>query len=324
MRDITGSALNAEHEDDQLGLIFACCHPALEPSVRVPLTLRAVCGLNTGEIATLYLMSEPAMAQRLVRAKRKIRDAGIPLELPDPAERPERLADVLEVVYLTYTEGHRATSGPALVRAELCDEAIRLARELVRLIPHEPEVVGLLALLLLTDARRATRTDASARIVLLADQNRARWDRAKIAEGSTMAEAALRQGRPGTYQLQAAIAACHANAVSVEATDWAQIAALYERLLELSPSAVIAANRAVAIAMADGPAAGLAVVDGQLAGLAHWSPIHVARAGFLERLGRRDDAVEAYRAALSLNPPAAEADFITERINALTSDQERP
>ena len=237
----------AEPDDDQLALIFTCCHPALDPKVRVPLTLRAVCGLDTGEIAALFLMSEPAMAQRLVRAKRKIRDAGIVLHVPVGDELVLRLADVLEVVYLTYTEGHRAARGATLVRQELCDEAIRLARELARLIPAQPEVTGLLGLLLLTDGRRPARTDQEGQLVLLGDQDRDRWDAGKIREGSAVIEAALRLGRPGSYQLQAAIAACHAAATTFDDTDWQQIAALYDRLLRLAPSGVVAANRAVAV-----------------------------------------------------------------------------
>ncbi|MFL5842685.1 MAG: RNA polymerase sigma factor [Thermoleophilaceae bacterium] len=309
--------------DDQLALIFTCCHPALDPAVRVPLTLRAVCGLNTAEIASVYLMPEPTMAQRLVRAKRKIREAGIPFRVPPRDELPERLADVLQVVYLTYTEGHRAARGVNLVRDDLCEEATRLARELAALVPNEPEVVGLLALLLLTDARRSARTDPQGRIVLLGDQDRGRWDERKIREGSVLVEAALRRGRPGPYQLQAAIAACHAAAVSVEATDWPQIAALYDELLAFERSGVVAANRAVAVGMSEGPAAGLALAE-ELANdpdLARWAPLHVARADLLERLGRRREAVDAYRMAAQLDPPRAELDLILERIAVLGNDR---
>jgi RNA polymerase sigma-70 factor, ECF subfamily len=306
-------------EDDQLALIFACCHPALDARVRVPLTLRAVCGFTTGEIAEVFLVPEPAMAQRLVRAKRKIRDAGIPLRVPSARELPDRLDDVLEVVYLVYTEGHRAARGAPLVRPELCEEAIRLARDLARLMPREPEVVGLLALSLLTDARRATRTDAEGRIVLLGDQDRDRWDAAKLDEGARLTEHALRMGRAGPYQLQAAIAACHAGAPSVQATDWPQITALYTELLRLRPSAVVAANRAVAIAMSEGPAAALAIVDELIAQpqTRGWAPVHVARANFLERLGRTTDALAAYRAAAALSLAPAERELIAEHIMTL-------
>jgi RNA polymerase sigma-70 factor, ECF subfamily len=310
-------------DDDQLALVFACCHPALDSKVRVPLTLRAVCGLDTGEIATLYLMPETTMAQRLVRAKRKIRDAGIPLRVPAGDQLPTRLGDVLEVVYLTYTEGHRAARTEALVRGELCQEAIRLAGELVRLMPSEPEVAGLFGLLLLTDARRPARTDDGGRLVLLGDQDRTRWDGAKISEGSRVLEAALRQGRPGPYQLQAAIAACHASATAVDTTDWRQIAALYDQLIRIVPSGVVAANRAVAVGMAEGPAAGLAVIDALLADreLSVWAPLHVARAGFFERLGRAGDAVVAYRQALALGAASAEVAFIDSRIAELDERQ---
>jgi RNA polymerase sigma-70 factor, ECF subfamily len=309
-------------DDDQLALIFACCHPALDQSVRVPLTLRSVCGLNTREIAHLYLMSEATMAQRLVRAKRKIRDAGIPLQLPAEDELQARLADVLEVVYLTYTEGHRASRGDALIREELCDEGIRLARELWRLMPSAPEVGGLLALLVLTDARRDARTDAEGRIVLLEDQDRGRWDGKKIAEGSAVLEGALHQDRVGPYQLQAMIAACHASAASVDTTDWAQILALYNELLSVAPSPVVSANRAVAIGMGQGPAAGLDVIERLLASrdLERWAPLHVARAGFLERLGREGEAVAAYRRVLALGAPSAEREFIAGRIADLTEE----
>jgi RNA polymerase sigma-70 factor (ECF subfamily) len=219
-------------------------------------------------------------------------------------------------VYLTYTEGHRASRGDALIRDELCDEAIRLARELWRLMPSEPEVGGLLALLVLTDSRRAARTDADGRIVLLGDQDRSRWHGEKIAEGSAVLEGALRQGRAGRYQLQAAIAACHASATAVDTTDWAQIVALYDELLNVAPSPVVAANRAAAVGMGQGPAAGLAVIEGLLAtrDLEGWAPLHVARAGFLERLGREDDAVAAYRHVLALGGPPAEREFIAGRI----------
>ena len=305
--------------DDQLALIFTCCHPALDPAVRVPLTLRAVCGLSTAEIAAVHLMPEPTMAQRLVRAKHKIRDAGIALRVPRRDERAERTADVLRVVYLTYTEGHRAARSPGLVRGDLCEEAIRLARGLVALMPGEPEVAGLLALLLLTDARRAARTDEAGRIVLLDDQDRGRWDAAKIVEGSALVEAALRQGHPGPYQLQAAIAACHAAAVSVDATDWPQIAALYDALLALEPSGVVAANRAVAVGMAHGPAAGLALADelAERPELRRWAPLHMARADLLRRLGRTGEAAEAYLEAARLDPPPAEHELIMRRLAAL-------
>jgi RNA polymerase sigma-70 factor (ECF subfamily) len=247
--------------DDQLALVFLCCHPALDLEVRVPLTLRTVCGLSTAQIAAAFLVSEPAMAQRLVRAKRKIREAGIAFKLPTGDGFGERLAGVLRVVYLVFTEGHRASAGEDLIRPELCERAIQLARALAELLPGEPEVTGLLALLLLVDARRAARVDAAGDLVLLADQDRGLWDRAKIAEGAALVERALGAGRPGPYQIQAAIAACHSTAPSADKTDWAEIAGLYERLLRHEPTAVVEANRAVAVAMADGPAAGLAILD---------------------------------------------------------------
>ena len=302
--------------DDQLALVFLCCHPALDLEVRVPLTLRSVCGLSTAQIAAAFLVSEPAMAQRLVRAKRKIREAGIAFKLPPADGFGERLAGVLRVVYLVFTEGHRASGGEDLIRPELCERAIQLARALAELLPGEPEVTGLLALLLLVDARRAARVDPAGDLVLLADQDRGLWDRAKIAEGAALVERALGAGRPGPYQIQAAIAAGHSTAPTAAETDWAEIAGLYEQLLRHEPTAVVEANRAVAVAMADGPAAGLAILDA-LAGrppLDGWSQLHVARADLLSRLGRHDDARRAYHRALELHPPAAERAFVLKRL----------
>ncbi len=299
--------------DDQLALIFLCCHPALDPGVRVALTLRAVCGLATAEIAAAFLLPEPTLAQRLVRAKRKIREAGIPFGVPAADALAGRLSGVLRVVYLLFTQGHRAPAGAELVRPELCAEAIRLARELARLLPEEPEVTGLLALLLLVDARRPGRVDDAGDLVLLEEQDRGRWDDAKITEGAALVEQALRARRAGPYQIQAAIAACHSTAPTAAATDWGEIAALYTELLRHEPTPVVEANRAVAVAMARGPAAGLAILDALAADprLARWPPFHIARADLLSRLGRHSDAVEAYQTALALGPPRAERAFIT-------------
>jgi RNA polymerase sigma-70 factor (ECF subfamily) len=305
--------------DDQLALLFACCHPALDPSVRVTLTLRVVCGLPTASIARLLLLSEPAVAQRIVRAKRKIRDARIRLRVPDPGELPARLASVLRAIYLTFTEGHSPHGTGAVVRDDLCEEALRLARGVHRLLPGEPEVTGLLALILLTSARSAARAGEDGALVLLDDQDRSRWDRGRLEEGRSLVQAALAQRRPGPYQLQAAIAACHADAATATDTDWRQIAALYSELLRFDPSPVIEANRAVAVAYAEGPAAGLAILDTLVASslLARWPQLHIARAALLAQCGRHAEAVAAYRDALALEPADAIRRHVTGQIAAL-------
>jgi len=306
--------------DDELGLILMCCHPALAPEAQVALTLRCVCGLSTAAIAGAFLIPEPTMAKRLTRARNKIRDAGIRLRRPaSEADLADRLAAVLRVVYLVFTEGHKASAGAVLVRGELCDAAIRLARGLSALLPDEPEVTGLLALLLLTDARRAARTGPGGELVLLADQDRSKWDAAMVADGERLLTGALRAGRPGPYQLHAAIAACHSTSPDAEGTDWRQIAALYGELIRYEPTPVVEANRAIAVAMAEGPAAGLVILDavGHHPQLRRWPQLHVARADLLARLGRTEEAAAAYRAALELDPTAAERDFITRRLAAL-------
>ena len=305
--------------DDQLGLIFACCHPALDPAARIGLTLRSVCGLSTADIAAALLVPEPTMAQRLVRAKRKIRQAGISLRMPGPPGLAERLDAVLRVVYLVFTRGHMAAGGPDLVRGELCDQAIGLARTLAALLPGEPEVTGLLALLLLTDARRGARTGADGQLIVLPDQDRTQWDRAQIAEGERLLEAALRARRPGPYQLHAAIAACHSCAATASATDWRQIAALYGQLIRYEPGPVTEANRAVAVAMTEGAPAGLAILDaaGAHPQVDRWPQFHIARAELLRQAGREADAVAAYQAALRLSLPAAERGYLQDRVREL-------
>ena len=302
--------------DDRLRLIFTCCHPALALDARVALTLRTLGGLTTPEIARAFLVPEPTLAQRLVRAKRKIRDAGIPYRVPPPELLPERLDGVLRVLYLVFNEGHTASSGDALVRRELCAEAIRLARLLASLMPDDPEVSGLLALMLLHDARRDARTRDGGELVLLEDQDRSRWDRAQIAEGVALLERALRAGRPGPYQLQAAIAAVHDEGATAEATDWPQIVGLYRALLELQPSPVVELNLAVAVAMSEGPEIGLAMVDGLVADgrLDGYVYLHAARADLLRRLGRRSEATADYRRARGLTTNAAERRFIDRRL----------
>ena len=315
------AALVGQEEDtpvplDTLRLIFTCCHPALAPEAQVALTLRTICGLTTEEIARAFLVPTPTLAQRLVRAKGKIKAAHIPYEVPEDDALAERLDNVLAVVYLVFNEGYSASFGVDLVRADLCVEATRLGRLLAGLLPAEREPRGLLALMLLHDARRATRTDAHGAIVLLEEQDRSRWDQAKIAEGAALVEQALRRRPPGKYAIQAAIAALHAQAPSAGDTDWPQIAALYSVLASLHPSPVVELNRAVAIAMADGLERGLALLD--TIHLPNYHLLPAARADLLRRLGRRADAAAAYRQALALVTNEAERRFLGRRLREVT------
>jgi RNA polymerase sigma-70 factor (ECF subfamily) len=305
-------------EDDRLRLVFTCCHPALSPDAQVALTLREVCGLTTEEIAQAFLSPAPTLAQRIVRAKAKIRGARIPYKVPAPDELPQRLGSVLRVVYLVFNEGYSASSGQSLTRLDLSGEAIRLGRLVVELLP-EPEAIGLLALMLLQESRRAARTSPTGELILLADQDRSLWNRDPIAEGSALVERSLASGRFGPYTLQAAIAAVHASTASAEATDWDEIVGLYDVLLRIDPSPVAELNRAVAVAMRDGPAAGLALVEAILArgDLNDYHLAHATRADLCRRLGRTGEARQSYQRALALARQVPERRFLERRLAEL-------
>ena len=308
----------AEIEDDRLRLIFTCCHPAIDPKVQVPLTLREVCGLTTEEVASAFLTSPSTMAQRIVRGKAKIRDAGIPFAIPSAAEFPERLESVLTVIYLIFNEGYSASSGELLTRADLSNEAIRLGRLLLGLLPA-PEAMGLLALMLIQESRRTARSTQNGDIILLEDQDRSLWDSRMIAEGQQLVERALSTRRFSVYTVQAAIAAVHSNAAIASATDWSQIVALYGALFAINPSPVVELNRAVAIAMRDGPAAGLELIDSMLnrGELTDYHLIHAARADLCRRIGRIEVARIAYQTALSLAKQEPEMRFLRDRLESI-------